>query len=207
MTDAADGACVRSIFVGYLGLPASITQPLHISGATNVFEKFLEPVFAREAHGATTTHAALGAATHGELVAGEHAATSYAWRTGLARSRSVNKAASEGFVLRLNPQLPENTWHMRSSRSNIYRWELQYWLLSSGILLAYRAYKNADKNYTEPINNFAPPVYNTLFNKYYVDELMTIYSQDAARSARRVLACRGLAVRSGSSTPMSSMAA
>ena len=36
--------------------------------------------------------------------------------------------------------------------------------------LARRAYANADKGYTEPIDALSPPVYNTLLNKYYVDE-------------------------------------
>jgi len=40
----------------------------------------------------------------------------------------------------------------------------------AGWALAKRAYTNADKGYTEPINAAAPPVYNTLLNKYYVDE-------------------------------------
>src|SRR5437763_4044587 len=39
-----------------------------------------------------------------------------------------------------------------------------------GWLMAGRAYRNADKGYTEPIAAAAPPVYNTLVNKYYVDE-------------------------------------
>jgi len=39
-----------------------------------------------------------------------------------------------------------------------------------GWLMASRAYGNAGKGYTEPIAAAAPPVYNTLLNKYYVDE-------------------------------------
>jgi NADH-quinone oxidoreductase subunit L len=39
-----------------------------------------------------------------------------------------------------------------------------------GWFLASRAYGNAGKGYTEPIAAAAPPVYNTLLNKYYVDE-------------------------------------
>jgi NADH-quinone oxidoreductase subunit L len=39
-----------------------------------------------------------------------------------------------------------------------------------GWFMASRAYANADKGYTEPIAAAAPPVYNTLLNKYYVDE-------------------------------------
>ena len=36
--------------------------------------------------------------------------------------------------------------------------------------MAWRSYRHADKNYTEPIAAAAPPVYNVLLNKYYVDE-------------------------------------
>ena len=39
-----------------------------------------------------------------------------------------------------------------------------------GWWMANRSYSNADKGYTEPIAAAAPPVYNTLLNKYYVDE-------------------------------------
>ena len=40
----------------------------------------------------------------------------------------------------------------------------------AGWFMASRAYGNAGKGYPEPINTAAPPVYNTLLNKYYVDE-------------------------------------
>jgi NADH-quinone oxidoreductase subunit L len=40
----------------------------------------------------------------------------------------------------------------------------------AGWFMAARAYGNAKKDYPEPINVAAPPVYNTLLNKYYVDE-------------------------------------
>jgi len=40
----------------------------------------------------------------------------------------------------------------------------------AGWMAASRFYKEADKGYTEPIGPAAPPVYNTLLNKYYVDE-------------------------------------
>jgi NADH-quinone oxidoreductase subunit L len=39
-----------------------------------------------------------------------------------------------------------------------------------GWYMAGRSYANADKGYVEPIATAAPPVYNTLLNKYYVDE-------------------------------------
>jgi NADH-quinone oxidoreductase subunit L len=40
----------------------------------------------------------------------------------------------------------------------------------AGWWLASKAYRKADKGYTEPIQAMAPPVYTTLLNKYYVDE-------------------------------------
>src|SRR6202453_1253971 len=36
--------------------------------------------------------------------------------------------------------------------------------------MAWRSYRHADKGYTEPVAAASPPVYNTLLNKYYVDE-------------------------------------
>ena len=40
----------------------------------------------------------------------------------------------------------------------------------AGLIMAWKSYGHADKGYTEPIAVAAPPVYNTLLNKYYVDE-------------------------------------
>ena len=40
----------------------------------------------------------------------------------------------------------------------------------AGWLMAGRSYKNADKGYVEPIASASAPVFNTLVNKYYVDE-------------------------------------
>jgi len=39
-----------------------------------------------------------------------------------------------------------------------------------GWWMADRSYRGADKGYVEPINALSPPVYNTLLNKYHVDE-------------------------------------
>jgi NADH-quinone oxidoreductase subunit L len=39
-----------------------------------------------------------------------------------------------------------------------------------GWYMAGRSYREADKDYVEPINALSPPVYDTLLNKYYVDE-------------------------------------
>jgi len=43
-------------------------------------------------------------------------------------------------------------------------------LAVAGIMWARRTYANAGKDYTEPINATAPPLYNTLYNKWFVDE-------------------------------------
>ena len=51
-----------------------------------------------------------------------------------------------------------------------------------GWIAASRFYKEADKGFTEPINAAAPPVYNMLLNKYYVDE-----GYDYAFTGRRKL--------------------
>ena len=40
----------------------------------------------------------------------------------------------------------------------------------AGWFMAGRSYKNADKGYVEPIASASAPVFNTLVNKYYVDE-------------------------------------
>jgi NADH-quinone oxidoreductase subunit L len=40
----------------------------------------------------------------------------------------------------------------------------------AGYFMAGRAYKNADRNYAEPIASASAPVYNMLLHKYYVDE-------------------------------------
>jgi NADH-quinone oxidoreductase subunit L len=42
---------------------------------------------------------------------------------------------------------------------------------AAGWFFARRAYGNAGKDYPEPIAAAAPPLYNTLYNKYWVDEL------------------------------------
>jgi NADH-quinone oxidoreductase subunit L len=48
--------------------------------------------------------------------------------------------------------------------------------------MAWKNYRHADKGYTEPIAVAAPPVYNTLMNKYYVDD-----AYDAVFTGRRKL--------------------
>jgi NADH-quinone oxidoreductase subunit L len=109
-----------SIFAGFLGWPHSL-------GGSNHFEKFLEPVFPKEAHTLQVEGegAQLAAAKHEE----EH-------------------TSSTEYLLMI----------------------LSLGAAGLGWGLAYRSYHNADKGYTEPIAAAAPPVYNTLLNKYHVDE-------------------------------------
>jgi NADH-quinone oxidoreductase subunit L len=40
----------------------------------------------------------------------------------------------------------------------------------AGLGMAWRAYNRSDKDYKEPIAVAAPPLYDVLYNKYYVDE-------------------------------------
>jgi len=157
-----------AITVGYLGLPASITEPLHIGGATNKFEKFLEPVFAMEAEGATTMHAALGASGHGELVAGENAAKATEGEQSATAAEHVNQAVKEGEAV------PAGVHPAAAHEIEPLEYLLMALSIGAGLVgwfFARRAYNSAGKDYREPINVVAPPVYRTLFNKYYVDEL------------------------------------
>ena len=50
----------------------------------------------------------------------------------------------------------------------------------AGWFLAKRAYDKAERGYKEPINQVAPPLYNTMLNKWYVDEIY-----DTAFTGRR----------------------
>ena len=70
---------------------------------------------------------------------------------------------------------PDNSRRARRKRSTPVRIEYLLMFFRSARrswdgCMAGRAYRNADKGYAEPIATAAPPVYNTLLNKYYVDE-------------------------------------
>ena len=108
-----------SIFAGWLGVPHSL-------GGSNHFEKFLEPVFAREA-------GVLEQERPAQLAAGEKAAE--------------QRNFTEYGLMALSLGLAFAGWG-----------------------LAWKTYRNADKGYAEPIAVAVPPVYTTLFKKYYVDE-------------------------------------
>jgi NADH-quinone oxidoreductase subunit L len=112
------GIC--SVFAGFLGWPHSLW-------GSNRFEKFLEPVFAKEAHVLQVEGKQM------QLAAGE---------------REEQHSSSMEYLLMM----------------------LSLAAAGAGWGMAWRAYRHADKNYTEPIAAAAPPLYKTLLNKYYVDE-------------------------------------
>jgi NADH-quinone oxidoreductase subunit L len=109
-----------SLFAGFLGWPHSL-------GGSNRFEKFLEPVFAKEARVLQTE------GESAQLAAGV--------------KEEEHTSGAEYFLMIFSLAAAAAGWGM-----------------------AWRAYRHADKGYTEPIAAAAPPVYSTLLNKYYVDE-------------------------------------
>src|SRR5438445_5490039 len=108
------------LFAGFLGWPHSL-------GGKNRFERFLEPVFAKEAH----VFAAEGEA--GQLAAGT--------------KEEEHTSGTEYFLMFLSVGAAVVGWGM-----------------------AWRAYRHADKGYAEPLAQKVPPIYDLLYNKYYVDE-------------------------------------
>jgi NADH-quinone oxidoreductase subunit L len=109
---------ICAVFAGFLGIPKSL-------GGTNIFEKFLEPVF-------TTEHA----------------------------------VAAEAAVA------PEKA-PAKEEKTDYTEYELMLASIGAaglGWMMANRSYGKAAKDFKEPIREFSQPVYNTLLNKYYVDE-------------------------------------
>src|SRR5258705_5392015 len=109
-----------SLFAGFLGWPHSLL-------GSNRFEKFLEPVFAKEARVLQTE------GESAQLAAGV--------------KEEEHSSGTEYFLMIFSVAAAAAGWGM-----------------------AWRAYRHADKGYTEPIAAAAPAVYSTLLNKYYVDE-------------------------------------
>src|SRR5512146_2372852 len=138
---------VGALFAGYLGVPASL-------GGSNRFERFLEPVFAVEAHGATTTAEALGANPEGKLVEGANPAKVTEGEQAANRAAAVNQAAKG--------EVAGAEGHRVAHEIE----PLEYILMGASIgaaLLGWyfgrRFYNNADKDYKEPIDVVAPPLY------------------------------------------------
>src|SRR3989454_5282650 len=109
-----------SLFAGFLGWPHSL-------GGSNRFEKFLEPVFAKEARVLQTE------GESAQLAAGV--------------KEEEHSSGAEYFLMIFSVAVAVAGWGM-----------------------AWRAYPSADKGYAEPIAQKVPPIYDLLYNKYYVDE-------------------------------------
>jgi NADH-quinone oxidoreductase subunit L len=110
-------------------------------GVTNRFERFLEPVFDHKVEVAHAENAA---------VAPEHAP----------------------------PNGPLSTEAHHETAEGEEGGAIEYGLMGLSIAACFigwfaanRAYGKAAKGYSEPIEAAAPPIYRTLFNKYWVDEL------------------------------------
>jgi NADH-quinone oxidoreductase subunit L len=123
---------ICSIFAGWLGVPHSLL-------GTNRFERFLRPVFAREAR----VLAEEGKTA--QLAAGE---------------KEEEKTSGSEYLLMF-----------LSVGAAVVGWGL-----------ARRSYRNAAKDYAEPIAAKAPPLYTVLYNKWFVDE-----GYDYAFTGRRKL--------------------
>ncbi|HUN87421.1 MAG TPA: NADH-quinone oxidoreductase subunit L [Terriglobales bacterium] len=114
-------------------------------GGSNRFEAFLAPVF--ENH------------ITAEIATGQEAAVS---------PRAEAEASQIARTAETAP-LPEGK-HEETQAIEYILMGLSVTLGPLGLWLAWKAYGKADTNYREPINVVAPPVYNALLNKYYVDE-------------------------------------
>jgi NADH-quinone oxidoreductase subunit L len=123
---------IGSILAGWLGWPHSL-------GGSARFEKFLEPVFAREAV------VLQDEGRSAQLAAGEKEA------------EHTDKTQYVLMILSVGAALAG--WGMAS-----------------------RSYRNAGKDYAEPIAVKAPPLYRVLYNKWFVDE-----AYDYAFTGRRKL--------------------
>ncbi|HWR14502.1 MAG TPA: NADH-quinone oxidoreductase subunit L [Terriglobales bacterium] len=114
-------------------------------GGTNAFERFLEPVFATEAVHQVAQGEAPAVSEHAEAAAAEKAQTLEA--APKPEHAEEHGGAIEYLLMGLSVSL------------GIF-----------GYFMAKAAYGRAEKGYAEPINSVSPFVYNTLLNKYYVDE-------------------------------------
>lgn len=136
---------ICSCLAGFLGVPPAVAHLFGYKGDSNKFEKFLEPVFENKlVHQVAAGHED-AVSPHAEAAAAEVART--------AETSPVPEGA-----------------HSESAAIEYILMGLSVSLGIIGYFLAKAAYGKAQKDYREPINVVAPPVYNTLFNKYYVDE-------------------------------------
>ncbi len=137
---------ICSCLAGFLGVPPSVARLVGIHSNVNAFEKFLEPVFENKLTNKMATSAEAATSPHAGAAAGEIARTAEA------------------------SPVPEGP-HQAIETIEYILMGLSITLGPIGLWMAWKAYCKADKDCREPINVVAPPVYNTLLNKYYVDEL------------------------------------
>jgi NADH-quinone oxidoreductase subunit L len=81
--------------------------------------------------------------------------------------------ASEARVLQEEGRTGQLVAGLEEEHNSGWEWTLMGLSLAAAGLgwgMAWRSYSHADKGYTEPIASAAPPIYDTLLNKYYVDE-------------------------------------
>ncbi|HET7184062.1 MAG TPA: NADH-quinone oxidoreductase subunit L [Terriglobales bacterium] len=139
-----------SITAGFLGVPKAL-------GGTNIFERFLEPVFATESVTAEAGGELPAVSEHAERAGTREAET--ATTMPKPEGKEEHGGAIEYILMGLSVALGFIGW-----------------------FIAKHFYEKCEKGYCEPINAAAPPVYATLLNKYYVDELY-----DYAFTGRRAL--------------------
>ncbi|MFI5112578.1 MAG: NADH-quinone oxidoreductase subunit L [Terriglobales bacterium] len=130
---------VGSICAGWLGVPKAL-------GGTNVFERFLEPVFATESVSAEAEHQLPAVSEHAEQAGATKAETAAAMPK--PEGKEEKTEAIEYILMGLSVALGFIGWG-----------------------LAKYFYKKAEKGFVEPIDAVAPPAYALLLNKYYVDEI------------------------------------
>jgi NADH-quinone oxidoreductase subunit L len=136
---------ICSVFAGLLGVPPSVARLVGIHSNVNKFEQFLEPVFANKLTQAVASGNEGAVTSHAEASAAEVART--------AETLPV-------------PEGP----HAAIEAIEYILMGLSVFVGVIGLVLAWIAYGKAKKDYKEPINVVAPPVYQTLLNKFYVDE-------------------------------------
>jgi NADH-quinone oxidoreductase subunit L len=128
-----------SITAGFLGVPKAL-------GGSNVFERFLEPVFATESVVAEAEHQLPAVSEHAEQAGTVKAETAAAMPK---HEGKEEKTEPIEYILMLG-----------SVALGFIGWGLAKYF-----------YKKAEKGYVEPIDAVAHPAYTLLLNKYYVDEI------------------------------------
>jgi NADH-quinone oxidoreductase subunit L len=130
---------IGSVTAGWLGVPKAL-------GGTNVFERFLEPVFASARVTAEAESQLPAASEHAEQAGASKAEAATAMPK--PEGKEEKTEAIEYILMGLSVALGFLGW-----------WGAKYF------------YEKAGKGYVEPINAVAPPAYALLFHKYYVDEI------------------------------------